>query len=173
MSKTEKESLIKELDCSMGIAAIGRFIGKIEEGELSVVCLYELSMERTPDYAELFIEELVGNFTKIQNQSSMRTYAKLLSRLLRQQKRGILHETLSAMLLSINPDKLIEACFSFIINPNVRISVKQMCCELLLFYKEKEGWIKDELHEFAAQLALQSTPAAQSYRRKLIKALEV
>lgn len=191
MSKTEKESLIKELDCSMGIAAIERFIRRIKEGELSVVCLYEVSMERTdktgfhaawileklceriPDYAELFIEELVGNFTEIQNQSSMRAYAKLLSRLLRQQKRGVLHETLSTMLLSINPDKLIEACFSFIINPNVRISVKQMCCELMLFYKEKEGWIKNELHEFAAQLALQSTPAAQSYRRKLIQALEV
>lgn len=191
MNEAEKEFLCVELDCPMGIVAIGRFIGRIEDGELPVSYLYELSMERndkasfhaawileklcekTPDYAEFLVEDLARDFDKIRNQSSMRAYAKLLSRLLRQQKRGILHETLSTMLLSINPDKLIEACFSFIINPNVRISVKQMCCELMLFYKGKEGWIKNELHEFAAQLALQSTPAAQSYRRKLIQALEV
>lgn len=191
MNEVEKEFLCIELDCPMGIVAIGRFIGRIEDGELPVSYLYELSMERndkagfhaawileklcekTPDYAEFLLEDLARDFDKIRNQSSMRAYAKLLSRLLRQQKRGKLSETLSTILLSINPDKQIETCFAFLINPKVRISVKQMCCELLLFYKEKETWIKEELQEFAANLALQNTPAAQSYRKKLLKALKV
>lgn len=191
MSEAEKELLCKELECPMGIAAIERFIERIEDGELSVAYLYELSMERndktgfhaawileklcekTPDYAEFLMEDLARDFGKNRNQSSMRAYAKLLSRLLRQQKRGKLSETLSIMLISANPDKQIEACFAFLINPKVRISVKQMCCELLLFYKEKETWIKEELQAFAENLTLQNTPAAQSYRKKLLKTLKL
>ncbi len=189
MTEVDKEHLSEELDLTMGIDAIGRFIRRIEDGELPVALFYDISMERndrtgfhaawileklcekTPDYACLFIDSMAKDFNKIQYQGSMRAYAKLLSRLLRQQKRGKLNETLSAKLQSLNPDKLIENCFLFLLNPKVRFSVKQMCCELLLHYKEKEIWIGEELHAFAAALALQTTPSAQSYRKKLLKSL--
>lgn len=158
-------------------------------GKLDVALLYRISVEyddkigfhaawileklceKTPDYAVIFVEELMNSFNRLTNKSTIRQYAKLISRLLKYDKKNLLNEELSNILRNLGSDALIEGCFNQLIDKASPISVKQMCCEVLLQYKDKEVWIKEELQAFCEQLSLQHSAASMAYRKKLLKDL--
>ena len=174
-----------ELDFAMGIEVINRFISRIEGEEIEVELLYQISIERKDkvgfhaawileklcekeaDYALFFIDRLMIVFNQIENKSTIRQYAKLLSNLLKLKNKKRLSIDLINKLDNGQTNHIIETCFEQIIDSKTQFSVKQMCCEVLLNYIEKEVWIKDELEEFCKDLSLRNTPSAQSYRRKL------
>lgn len=136
-----------------------------------VAWILEKLCEKTPDYAVIFVEELMISFNWFTNKSTIRQYAKLISRLLKYDTKNGLNEELSDKLRNLCPDSLIEGCFNQLIDKTSPISVKQMCCEVLLQYKDKEVWIKEELQAFCDQLSIQSSAASRAYRRKLLKDL--
>ena len=95
----------------------------------------------------------------------------MLAKLLKLKNKNRLFEDLNKVLDNSDANHVIEVCFEQIIDSETQFSVKQMCCEVLLHYKEKEEWIKEELDEFYQNLSLINTPSAKSYRKKLHKNL--
>lgn len=186
MKQSDIESILAP---AMGISAIDAFISRMQDEETEVMLLYKISVERKdkvgfhaawileklcekePAYALFFIEDLINDFNKFSNKSTIRQYAKLISRLLKYDTKNRLSEELSDKLRNLCPDSLIEGCFNQLIDKTSPISVKQMCCEVLLQYKDKEVWIKEELQAFCEQLSIQSSAASRAYRRKLLKDL--
>lgn len=178
-----------KLDSVIGLQSIDKFISDIISGSLDVALLYRLSVEyddkigfhaawileklceKEPDYAVFFVDELMLSFNRFTNKSTVRQYAKLISRLLKDDTKNRLSEELSNKLRNLCSDSLIEGCFNQLIDKKSPISVKQMCCEVLLQYKDKEIWIKEELQAFCEQLSFQSTAASRAYRKKLLKDL--
>lgn len=178
-----------ELDFPMGIVAINAFISRMEDEKSEIELLYQISMERKdkvgfhaawileklcekePAYALFFIKPLMNDFNRFINKSTIRQYAKLLSNLLKLKNKNRLFEDLNEVLENANPIHIIEACFEQLIDSKTRFSVKQMCCEVLLHYKDKEIWIKEELQAFTEQLAHQTQPSARAFRKRLLKVL--
>lgn len=178
-----------KLDSVIGLQSIDKFISDIISGSLDVALLYRLSVEyddkigfhaawileklceKEPDYAVFFVDELMLLFNRFTNKSTVRQYAKLISRLLKDDTKNRLSEELSNKLRNLCSDSLIEGCFNQLIDKKSPISVKQMCCEVLLQYKDKEIWIKEELQAFCEQLSFQPTAASRAYRKKLLKDL--
>lgn len=178
-----------KLDSVIGLQSIDKFISDIISGRLDVALLYRLSIEyddkigfhaawileklceKEPDYAVFFVDELMLSFNRFTNKSTVRQYAKLISRLLKDDTKNRLSEELSNKLRNLCSDSLIEGCFNQLIDKKSPISVKQMCCEVLLQYKDKEIWIKEELQAFCEQLSFQPTAASRAYRKKLLKDL--
>ncbi len=149
--------------------------------------------EKTPDYAQELVERLVADFRRIENPSTLRVLTKLLGRYLKQrnnfskrrfpQPKGCFGETKqpfdnckeSTDLSKWNIEKIspvIERCFEALIDPEMQFSVKQMCCELLLLFKDREEWIKEELQAWCDGLVTLQLPAATAYRRRLSKSLQ-
>ena len=186
---TKSRIIAAKLDSVIGLQTIDKFISDIMSGKLDVALLYRISVEyddkigfhaawileklceKTPDYAVIFVEELMISFNRFTNKSTIRQYAKLISRLLKYDTKNGLNEELSDKLRNLCPDSLIEGCFNQLIDKTSPISVKQMCCEVLLQYKDKEVWIKEELQAFCEQLSIQSSAASRAYRKKLLKDL--
>lgn len=186
MKQSDIESILAP---AMGISAIDAFISRMQDEETEVMLLYKISEERKdkvgfhaawileklcgkePAYALFFIENLINDFNKFSNKSTIRQYAKLLAKLLKLKNKNRLFEDLNKVLDNSDANHVIEACFEQIIDSETQFSVKQMCCEVLLHYKEKEEWIKEELDEFYQNLSFINTPSAKSYRKKLHKNL--
>lgn len=178
-----------ELDFPMGIVAINAFISRMQDEETEVMLLYKISVERKdkvgfhaawileklcgkePAYALFFIENLINDFNQFSNKSTIRQYAKLLAKLLKLKNKNRLFEDLNKVLDNSDANHVIEVCFEQIIDSETQFSVKQMCCEVLLQYKDKEVWIKEELQAFCDQLSIQSSAASRAYRKKLLKDL--
>ncbi len=183
MINQEKDSLCKELETTTGLRAAELFIRRIKEGETDPLLLYSIAInhtdrvgfragwileklcEQSPDYADLFADRLIADFYLIRNTSTLRVLAKLLGRHLKQRadllSRGI-----------DNYEGLIERSFEALIARDTQFSVKQMCCELLLLFKDREDWIREELQVWCDSLpALQQT-AATTYRRRLSKVMK-
>lgn len=179
------EELISLMEKLHGREDINRMIEAVDDERLSIEDVFSVALEnktksgfhaawvleklceKNPIYALYFVDELCEKFDRICNQSSMREFAKLLAGLLSKADKGRIDRELATKLQNAPKDKIIQRCFEFIIDKKVINSTKQNCCELLLFYIEKEDWIKDELQAYCDSLQLRCEPSSRAYRKRL------
>lgn len=174
----------------MGVSSLQNAVSEIRNGVLDVRMLFSISLdcnnrsgfhaawileklcEKYPEQSDSFIAELFARFGEIANPSTLRSYARLLERLVKKTRKGKLSEELAKEILSALPDALIERCFDCMINPKEKIGVRIACCDLVILYIGYEDWIREEVENWLETLQMQNCPSALACVRHVNRLLQ-
>lgn len=183
-----KEYLIEAFDKPIGIKVLNNLIKEIES-ENDIELIYSLSKSENKkiefhsawlleklctkdlEFSVHFLSDLLNNFDKINNQSALRSFSKIIAMLLTSKAK--LSTEISKIIETCNKEKIIETCFSYIINKKTPISLNQWLVDILLYYSQEQDWIKEELNYFAQSLQIQSTPAKLQCAKRIKKRLSL
>ncbi len=183
-----KEYLIGSLNKPIGLKVLNNLIKEIEN-ESDIELIYSLSKSENKkiefhsawlleklctedlEFSVHFLMDLLNNFDKINNQSALRSFSKIIAMILNNKAK--LSGKISKIIDSCNKEKIIETCFSYIINKTTPISLNQWLVDILLYYSQEQDWIKEELNLFAQSLQIQSTPAKLQCAKRIKKILSL
>lgn len=186
----ERENLIAVLDRPMGVSSLQNAVSEIRNGVLEVEMLFSISLdcdnrsgfhaawileklcEKFPEHSIGFVSELFARFGEIENPSTLRTYSRLLERLVKKARKGKIGQELGEKILSASPESLIERCFDCMINPKEKIGVRIACCDLVILYLDYEDWIKEEVENWLEILQMQNCPSALACARHVNRLLQ-
>lgn len=182
----EKQYLIDTLNKPIGLNVLNNLIKEIES-ESDIELIYSLSKSEnkkvefhsawlleklcTKDlwFSVHFLSDLLNNFDKIDNHSTLRSFSKIIAMLLNNKAK--LTKEISTIIDNCNKEKIIETCFNHIINKKTPISLNIWLVDILLYYSQEENWIKEELKHFAQSLQIQATPAKLQCAKRIKKGL--
>jgi hypothetical protein len=109
-----------------------------------------------------FIGRFLEDFVAVRNPSVHRHYTKIMSDLLR---RGAVRPN------DVQAEAIVERCFDFLIDPDVRVGVKVWAMEALERLAPRVEWVGEHLCAVVGQLMADGTPAVVSRGRKLMRRL--
>ena len=184
----DKQYLTDALNKTIGLNVLNNLIKEIES-ESDIELIYSLSKNennkiafhsawlleklctKNLEFSVHFLSDLLNDFDKISNHSTLRSFSKIIAMLLNNKAK--LSGEISKIIDSCNKEKIIETCFSFIINKKTPISLNQWLVNILLYYSQEQDWIKEELNYFAQSLQIQSTPAKLQCAKRIKKKLSL
>jgi len=113
------------------------------------------------------LEYLLSRIKEIKHESCQRHYAKIAMHVTGKKAPGVIREKV----LSLDIEPVVEQCFDWMIDPDVKIAVKCFAGEALFNLRNRYPWIKEELANQLQFLMRNGTAAIQSRGRKLLVGL--
>lgn len=182
----EKQYLIDSLSRTITVKELNSIITQIET-KREIEYIYSLSKNEnqkiafhsawlleklcTKDlwFSVHFLSNLLNDFDKINNQSALRSFCKIIVELLNNKTK--LPKEISEIIDKCNKEKIIETCFIHFIDKKTQVSLLGWLIEILLYYSQEEDWIKEELKIFAQNLQINSSPAKLQIIKQIKKRL--
>jgi len=109
---------------------------------------------------------LVSRFREVKHESCQRHYAKILMHITTKKSPAIRHQ-----LENLDLEPVVEQCFDWLIDSEVKIAVKCFSAEALFNLRERYPWIKEELASQLEFLMRSGGPGIQSRGKRLLEAL--
>lgn len=182
-----KEELIARLNTSMEFQMIVNLTAIIENHDIDVSDLLDISFHRKkevafraawmlehfmthrPDLFVQYISQLLSLLGKQNNPSAMRHYAKIIALLTDRKANGIYKDKAA----TIDFEPVIEVMFTWLVDTEVLVATKVHCMQTLANLAPRYDWIKDELLETIDYLADIESIAffarAKQIRKQLMK----
>ncbi|GGH07979.1 hypothetical protein [Mucilaginibacter phyllosphaerae] len=129
--------------------------------------LLDTTLLSCPEYYVHNIPYLVKRMGDVTNQSCKRHYTRIMMHLAAPAAPQLVKEKLAV----INLDIVIEKCFDWMIDPEVRVAVKVFAADTLYYLCHRHDWIKEELTNQVKFMMQSGGPAIQSRGRKLLALL--
>ncbi len=182
----EKQYLIDTLNKPIGLNVLNNLIKEIET-ESDIELIYSLSKSEnkkvkfhsawlleklcTKDlwFSVPFLFDLLNNFDKIDNHSTLRSFSKIIATLLNNKSK--LPKEISTIIDNCNKEKIIETCFLLLLDKKIQVSLLGWLIEILLYYSQEEDWIKEELISFVQDLQINASPAKLQIIKRIKKRL--
>lgn len=95
------------------------------------------------------LEYFLNRFSKQDNPSARRHYAKILALMTKKNAPA----SMKSQLTNYDTDELVETAFAWLIDERVAVAVKSHCLNILANFVPKYPWIKEELIETMEHLA--------------------
>ncbi len=120
---------------------------------------------KDPDFYEQDIEYMLNRFPNIKHGRCQRHYTKILMHLTNPNVSAMI----SSKIASINLDALVEKCFDWLIDPQVKTAVKVFACNALFNLRNNYHVIKDELeNQINFLITKNASPGIISKGKKLL-----
>ena len=113
------------------------------------------------------LEYLLSRIKEVKHESCQRHYAKIAMHVTGKKAPKIIQQKLQAFDL----EPVVEQCFDWMIDPEVKIAVKCFVAEALFNLRDRYPWLKEELANQLHFLMRNGTAAIQSRGRKLLAGL--
>ena len=110
------------------------------------------------------LEYLVSRIKEVKHESCKRHYAKIMMHITAKKSPPVILQKLQQ--LDLEP--VVEQCFDWMIDPDVKIAVKVFSSEALFNLRRRYPWIEEELANQIKFLMRDGTTAIQTRGRKLL-----
>lgn len=117
------------------------------------------------------LPQMLANYNSIPNSSVARHYNKILIHLFELRAKNKLPESLCDIIDLSDDEVIIEGCFKWILTPKCPVAPLAWALEILLYYKDKHSWLKEELLAIVQKLILNGSPGMKNYGTKYLKRL--
>ncbi|QXV63923.1 hypothetical protein INP83_12510 [Mucilaginibacter sp. 21P] len=181
-----KESLIKELSNIRGAKFIENLSNKVMEENFDINQLVDVTFHHNqqigfracwlldsvfhlqPEKYAANIGYIMSRVPDVTNPSCERHFARVLMLL----TRDIAPVNIREQLEAINLEPVVEKCFDWLINPNVKVAVKATAADVLFNLRIRYDWIKEELANQLQFLMRDGTAAIQARGKKLLALIQ-
>lgn len=179
---TDREALLKQISGTIGKMKVLALTRILKEEHFALRDLIDLTFYpdkniafraawileniflQDPSRYEPDLEYLLSRTREVQYESCQRHYAKIIMHLTNKKTPQIIQQKLQQ--LDLEP--VIEQCFDWMINPEVKIAVKVFAAEALFNLRCRYPWIAEELANQLRFLMRNGTAAIQTRGRKLL-----
>jgi hypothetical protein len=120
-----------------------------------------------PTRYETDLEYLISRIKEVKHASCQRHYAKIVMHITAKKAPASIKQKLQ----QLDMEPVIEQCFDWMIDPEVKIAVKVFAGDALFNLKHRYPWVKEELAEQIKFLMRSGTMAIQTRGRKLLAQL--
>ncbi|MDR0971662.1 MAG: hypothetical protein LBM25_04680 [Bacteroidales bacterium] len=184
-----KEELRKTLQRRLNNEDCEKIIEELLSQNFDMLYLYELSFNgkhpedfhscwliekiqrKNPVILDIIIASLLKDFSRIENNSSMRIYAKMISNAFLLYKKNKASEKLIYAIENADKTILIEGCFNFLLNEKTRIATKIWLIQILINFVKENNWIYEELIHITYDLINSKTPAGRNFGKRFLNEL--
>ena len=180
-----KDELIKKISGTIGKNRVLELTRLLKEADFALRDLIDITFH--PDRAIAFhaawilenailqdqercvddLEYLLSRIKEIKHESCQRHYAKVVMHVTAKKA----PKSIQQKLLSLDLEPVVEQCFDWMIDPEVKIAVKCFAGEALFNLRIRYPWVKEELANQLQFLMRNGTAAIQSRGRKLLGGL--
>ena len=115
------------------------------------------------------LEYLILRIKDVKYASCQRHYAKMMMRITAKKSPAVIRQRLQ----EIDLEPVVEQCFDWMIDPNVRVAVKVFTSVALFNLRDRYPWIKEELGDQVKFLIKNGTAAMRSMGRELLAKLSL
>jgi hypothetical protein len=180
-----REELIKQISGTIGKRKVLELSRILKEQHFALRDLVDLTFYSDRDIAfraawileNIFLQEperygfeleyIISRFKDVKYESCKRHYAKIIMHVTSRKTPLVIKNKLDQ--LDLEP--VVEQCFDWMIDPQVKIAVKVFASEALFNLRHRYPWINEELTEQIKFLMKDGTAAIQSRGRKLLSLL--
>lgn len=180
-----RDKLLKQISASIGKTRVLELTRILKEQDFNLHDLIDITFY--PDDAIAFhaawilenailqnqqrcLDELghiISKIKDIKNESCQRHYAKIMMHITGKKAPAAVKQKLA----EIDLEPVVEQCFDWMIDPQVKIAVKCFAAEVLFNLRNRYGWISEELASQLQFLMRNGTAAIQSRGRKFLSQL--
>lgn len=112
------------------------------------------------------IPEIIDAFPHIKSDGGKRHYAKMMMKITDPKSAMFYH-----LLIKINLENVVEACFDWLIDEKIKVAVKAFCIQILFNLHFRYDWIREELPSQIEHLMQDGSAGIQTKGRKILSAL--
>jgi hypothetical protein len=177
------DQLIKQLTIGITKVHIDRLSASLREQNFDINMLINLTFHNDRSVAikaawlldttiraapELYInniEYLVLRMRVVHNESCKRHYTRIIMHL----TAADAPEEIQTKLKTIELENVVEQCFDWMIDPQIKVAVQVFAAEILFNLSKRYHWIADELTNQLEFMMRNGGPAIQSKGKKLLK----
>ena len=119
---------------------------------------------KNPELYLTEIDYLLLHIKEVKHESCQRHYAKILMHLTSAKA----NRAIRLKMETTNLESVVEQCFDWLIDPKIKIAVKNFAASTLFNLKERYPWINEELKSQMLFLMRNGSPGIQARGRKIV-----
>lgn len=124
-----------------------------------------------PDLFAICLSIIIEQIPTIKSPSLQRHFSKLLNLAMEACSNNRLPKDACQLLYRIDMEPVVESCFEWLMNPEVKPAVKAHCMDILLFLTKRYDWIAEELPHVIELQMIDATPGIINKGAKTIESL--
>jgi hypothetical protein len=181
----DQTQLIKQISNTIGKTKVLELSRILRDGQFALRDLIDITFYADRDIAfraawileniflkdparyETDLDYLISKIKDVKHESCQRHYAKIIMHITNKKAPQIISQKLQQ--LDLEP--VVEQCFDWMIDPEVKIAVKVFASEALFNLRKRYPWVEDELASQLKFLMRDGTAAIQSRGKKLLAML--